>query len=71
MGDVLELFKEKLAHLKENDKYKINELTFFARDHKDSTSVAQNIVEVTIKNVYEVSHPISYYVIENIFSVFY
>ncbi|TPP58061.1 Pre-mRNA cleavage complex 2 protein Pcf11 [Fasciola gigantica] len=54
MGEVLELFKEKLSSLKENDKYKINELTFFARDHKDSNATAQNIVEVTIKHVYAI-----------------
>ncbi|VDP92253.1 unnamed protein product [Echinostoma caproni] len=52
--DALELFRKKLSDLKENDKFKINALTFLARDHKDSADIAQSIVEVTIKHVYAI-----------------
>ncbi|KAF7233124.1 hypothetical protein EG68_12484, partial [Paragonimus skrjabini miyazakii] len=48
---LLELFKKDLENLKDNDKYKINALTIFARDHKDCEKIALGIVELTTKHV--------------------
>ncbi|KAF8564309.1 Pre-mRNA cleavage complex 2 protein Pcf11 [Paragonimus westermani] len=48
---LLELFKKDLENLKDNDKYKINALTIFARDHKDCEKIALGIVELTTRHV--------------------
>ncbi|CAH8554304.1 unnamed protein product [Schistosoma bovis] len=50
-SDLLSTFKKDLENLKDNDKYKINALTIFARDHKDTIGVAQSIVDLTLKHV--------------------
>ncbi|XP_018651276.1 hypothetical protein Smp_084870 [Schistosoma mansoni] len=50
-SDLLSTFKKDLENLKDNDKYKINALTIFARDHKDAIGVAQSIVDLTLKHV--------------------
>ncbi|KAK4471340.1 hypothetical protein MN116_004776 [Schistosoma mekongi] len=51
-SDLLSTFKKDLENLKDNDKYKINALTIFARDHKDVVGVAQSIVDLTLKHVH-------------------
>ncbi|CAH8850870.1 unnamed protein product [Trichobilharzia szidati] len=50
-ADLLSAFKKDLESLKDNDKYRINALTIFARDHKDAAGVAESIVELTLKHV--------------------
>ncbi|CAH8500353.1 unnamed protein product [Schistosoma turkestanicum] len=50
-ADILSTFKKDLENLKDNDKYKINALTIYARDNKDIVGVAQSIVDITIKHV--------------------
>ncbi|CAL8098348.1 unnamed protein product [Calicophoron daubneyi] len=49
---LLESFKKDLENLKDNDKYKINALTIFARDHKDTEKIAHGVVELTTRHVH-------------------
>uniref|UniRef100_A0A5K3EJJ4 CID domain-containing protein n=1 Tax=Mesocestoides corti TaxID=53468 RepID=A0A5K3EJJ4_MESCO len=67
--EVLKQFRQALSGLRENDKNKINKLTFLARDNAHLTGVPQGIVEATSCHVYEI--PASYkllglYVIDSI-----
>ncbi|TGZ58879.1 hypothetical protein CRM22_009378 [Opisthorchis felineus] len=66
---LLDAFKKDLDNLKDNDKYKINALTIFARDHKDSDDVAQGIVTLTTNHVHAIPSGlklIGLYVIDSI-----
>ncbi|KAM7537837.1 hypothetical protein Aperf_G00000063604 [Anoplocephala perfoliata] len=68
-ADVLRQFLQGLDGLKENDKNKINKLTFLARDHADIPGFPRRVVDATVRHVYEI--PASYkllglYVIDSI-----
>lgn len=53
--EVLRQFRQGLSGLRENDKNKINKLTFLARDHAHIPEFPQSVVEATVRHVYEVS----------------
>ncbi|KAL5960519.1 Pre-mRNA cleavage complex 2 protein Pcf11 [Taenia solium] len=52
--EVLRQFRQGLFGLRENDKNKINKLTFLARDHAHIPGFPQSVVEATVRHVYEV-----------------
>ncbi|VEL42758.1 unnamed protein product, partial [Protopolystoma xenopodis] len=66
---LLDEFKKDLANLKDNDKYKINALTYFARDYLDQSGIPEGVVAATTSNVRSVSSGlklIALYVIDSI-----
>nr|CDS17908.1 ENTH VHS domain containing protein [Echinococcus granulosus] len=67
--EVLRQFRQGLSGLRENDKTKINKLTFLARDHVHIPGFPQSVAEATVRHVYEI--PANYkllglYVIDSI-----
>lgn len=65
--DILRLFGQSLNALRENDKNKINKLTFMARDYVHIPGFAQSVVEATVRHVYDVSRVVDVFC-WNIFS---